>query len=148
MLIRKANAIWNGTLKDGNGRMRLGSGAWEGQYSFGSRFENGVGTNPEELIGAAHAGCFSMALAGKLVEAGHPSEVIRTAAEVGLEPMRGGYRIKSIRLVTTAVVPGIDAVRFRECAEDAKKNCPVSKALGGGVDIELDATLVESSADK
>lgn len=141
MLIREANAIWNGTLKEGSGRMRLGSGAWEGPYSFGSRFENEAGTNPEELIGAAHAGCFSMALSGKLVEAGHPPEVIRTSAEVSLEPMRGGYRIKSIKLITTAIVPGIDEAAFRACAEDAKKNCPVSKALSGGVDIELDATL-------
>lgn len=143
MPIRTANAEWKGTLREGSGTMRLGSGAWEGPYSFGSRFESAAGTNPEELLGAAHAGCFSMALSANLVAVGHPPKVIRTTAEVGLEAMRGGYLIKSIKLVTRAVVPGMDETAFRETAEDAKKNCPVSKALGGGVEIELDASLVD-----
>ena len=102
--------------------MRLGSGAFEGQYSFSSRFEEGTGTNPEELIGAAHAGCFSMALSG------------------GLERADSGFRIARIELTTTAEVPGIDAAAFAEQAETAKANCPVSRALAG-VDIKLDARL-------
>lgn len=144
MTVRKANAIWEGALKGGAGRLRLGSSDWEGPYSFASRFESGEGTNPEELLGAAHAGCFSMALAGNLAEEGHPPEVIRTDAEVAIEPVRGGYEIRSIRLVTTAVVPGIDEASFEECAEDAKNNCPVSKALAG-VDVTLDAELAEKA---
>jgi osmotically inducible protein OsmC len=143
MLLRKANAVWEGTLKEGKGRMRLGSGAWEGPYSFESRFASGTGTNPEELIGAAHAGCFSMALAAMLTEAGHPPTAVRTEAEVGLEAMRGGYLIKSIRLTTTGVVPGISETDFKKHAENAKKNCPVSKALGSAVEILLEAKLAD-----
>jgi osmotically inducible protein OsmC len=142
MLVRKANAVWEGTLKKGSGKMRLGSGAWEGPYSFASRFESGAGTNPEELIGAAHAGCFCMAFADTLTKAGHPPTAIRTEAEVRFEPMRGGYRITSILLTTRGVVPGIAEADFLRYAEDAKKNCPVSNALKG-VDIQLDAKLAD-----
>jgi osmotically inducible protein OsmC len=145
MLVRRANAIWKGTIRSGSGLMRLGSGAWEGPYTFASRFENGEGTNPEELIGAAHAGCFSMALAAALAERKIAPDVIRTDAEVGVEPVRGGYAIRTVRLVTRAVVPGIDEAKFREWAEDAKRNCPVSRALTG-VSIELDALLVTEIA--
>jgi lipoyl-dependent peroxiredoxin len=140
MLVRKSNAVWDGTLKEGKGRMRLGSGAWEGPYSFASRFESGPGTNPEELIGAAHAGCFSMALAATLTDAGHKPTSIRTEAEVRFEPMRGGYRITSILLTTRGIVPGITDADFVKYATDAKIGCPVSNALKG-VDIQLDAKL-------
>jgi osmotically inducible protein OsmC len=140
MLFRKANAVWEGTLKGGAGRLRLGSSRWEGPYSFSSRFESGDGTNPEELVGAAIAGCFSMALAAKLEETGHKPEIIRSDAEVGLEKTDKGFMIGKIRLMTTAVVPGIAESDFIAAAEEAKRGCPVSKALSG-VGIELHAGL-------
>ncbi len=140
MLIRKSSAMWEGTLKDGKGTMRVGSGAYEGPYSYASRFESGAGTNPEELVGAAHAGCFSMALSAGLTEAGHPPTMIHTEAEVRFEPQRGGYRITSILLTTKGIVPGVSENDFKTYAQEAKKNCPVSKALGG-VDIQLDAHI-------
>jgi osmotically inducible protein OsmC len=137
---RSATARWEGGLQGGKGTMRLGSGAFEGQYSFSSRFEEGTGTNPEELIGAAHAGCFSMALSGALERAGHAPNSIDTSARVHLERGDSGFRISRIDLSTTADVPGIDAAAFGEQAQTAKKNCPVSQALAG-VDIQLDARL-------
>src|SRR5690348_578022 len=137
---RTAAAHWEARLQGGKGTMRLGSGAFEGQYSFSSRFEEGTGTNPEELIGAAHAGCFSMALSAGLERAGHPPTSIETSARVHLERADGGFRISRIDLATTADVPGIDAATFAEQAESAKANCPVSQALAG-VDIKLDARL-------
>lgn len=140
MPARTATARWEGGLKDGKGSMRLGGGAFEGQYSFSSRFEDGVGTNPEELIGAAHAGCFSMALSAGLEKAGYTPNSVETTANVHLTPAEGGFRISRIDLRTTAEVPGIDAAAFAEQAEAAKQNCPVSKALAG-VDIALDASL-------
>jgi osmotically inducible protein OsmC len=140
MPARTATARWEGGLKDGKGTMRLGGGAFEGQYSFSSRFEEGAGTNPEELIGAAHAGCFSMALSAGLEAAGYIPNSVETTANVHLTPADGGFRISRIDLTTNAEVPGIDAATFAEQAEAAKQNCPVSKALAG-VDIELDATL-------
>ena len=118
--------------------MRLGSGAFEGQYSFSSRFEEGTGTNPEELIGAAHAGCFTMALSAGLERAGHTANSIETPARVHLERADVAFRISRIDLTTTADVPGIDEAAFAEQAETAKASCPVSKALAG-VDITLDA---------
>jgi len=121
--------------------MALGSGAFEGQYSFSSRFENGTGTNPEELLGAAHAGCFSMALAATLGGAGFEPQSVRTTAKVHLIKNEGGFVIPTIDLETEAQVPGIDAAKFQELAETAKKNCPVSKALAG-VEIKLTAKLV------
>jgi osmotically inducible protein OsmC len=145
MPLRNANAVWEGTIKDGGGIIRLGSGACEGPYSFASRFERGTGTNPEELIGAAHAGCFSMALADALAARGVSPEIIRTDAEVDLEPVSGGYEIKSVRLIATAVVPGINDAGFRECAAHAKQNCPVSRALSG-VEIKLEAKLAQKMA--
>jgi lipoyl-dependent peroxiredoxin len=140
MPARTATARWQGGLRDGSGTMRLGSGAYEGQYSFSSRFEEGTGTNPEELVGAAHAGCFSMALSAGLERAGYPPTSVETTAQVHLVPADGGFRISRVDLTTSAEVPGIDPSAFQEQAETAKANCPVSKALAG-VDIQLEASL-------
>jgi osmotically inducible protein OsmC len=137
---RKGSAEWTGGLKGGRGSLSPGSGVFEGSYSFGSRFEEDEGTNPEELIGAAHAACFSMALAGALGKAGHEPKRVRTTAKVDLD-MSEGPRIARITLDTEAEVPGIDEQEFQRQAEGAKQNCPVSKALAG-VDIRLNARLV------
>jgi len=138
MPIRTSSAEWKGTLKEGSGTMRLASGAFEGPYTFASRFESGKGTNPEELVGAAHAGCFSMFLAALLTEAGFPPKSVRTTAAVHLE---AGPTIARIDLATEAAVPGIDEKAFLVHAEAAKKNCPVSKALTGP-QVTLSAKLV------
>lgn len=138
MAIRESSAIWKGNLAKGKGTMRLGSGAYEGAYTFASRFEEGPGTNPEELVGAAHAGCFSMFLAALLSKAGHVPTSIATTARVHLGD---GPRITLIELSTVGDVPGIDEKTFIEIAEEAKKGCPVSKALAA-VDISLTAQLV------
>ena len=140
MPVRKANAIWEGSLKEGQGTMKLGSGAFEGRYSFGSRFEEAGGTNPEELIGAAHAGCFSMALAAGLGRAGFPPKRIATAAKVHIEKVGEGFKITRIELDNESEVPGIDEAAFQEAARKAKEGCPVSQALGG-VEITLNARL-------
>ena len=140
MATRTASAVWDGTLKQGKGSMKLGSGAFEGAYSFSSRFEEGTGTNPEELIGAAEAGCFSMALSANLEKAGHAAKRISTTATVKLEMVGGGPKITSIDLKTDAEVPGIDKAKFDEIAEQTKKGCPVSVALSG-TQINLNATL-------
>lgn len=141
MPARTASARWEGGLRQGKGSVRLGSGAFEGAYSFTSRFEDGAGTNPEELIGAAHAGCFSMALTAGLERAGYSPTSVETTARVHLERVEGGFRIPRIELETTAQVPGIDDAAFQEQAATAKAVCPVSVALAG-VEIELDAHLV------
>jgi osmotically inducible protein OsmC len=142
MPVRNASAQWNGKLRDGDGTVKLGSGAFEGSYSFASRFESGSGTNPEELIGAAHAGCFSMALSGILEKAGYAPEWIRTEARVSIEKVVEGFKITTAELSTSAKVPGIDQATFSAHAEAAKRGCPVSQALGG-VTIKLEkATLV------
>ena len=141
MPARTANARWEGGLKDGKGNMRLGGGAFEGQYSFSSRFEEGTGTNPEELIAAAHAGCFSMALSAGLGKSGFTPTRIHTTAQVHLEKVGEGFKITKIQLTCEAVVPGIDNAKFREVAADTKKGCPVSQALSA-VPMELDAKLV------
>ena len=141
-MIRTSKAQWNGSLKDGKGTVSLGSGAYDGQYSFSSRFESGTGTNPEELIAAAHAGCFSMALSAQLGKAGFTPTRISSDAKVHLEKVGEGFSITKIELVTQGVVPGIDEATFLEHAEGAKKGCPVSRALGA-VEITLDAKLVE-----
>ena len=138
---RKASARWDGTLTEGRGTMRMASGAYEGPYSFQSRFEEGDGTNPEELIAAAHAGCFSMALSGELGKAGHTAESVETEATVHLDKVEGGFAIKRIELRTRASVPGVDESAFQEAAEAAKKGCPVSQALAAVESIELDAQL-------
>jgi lipoyl-dependent peroxiredoxin len=141
MPVRSAEAVWNGTLRDGNGKMKMESGAYEGQYSFASRFEEGTGTNPEELIGAAHAGCFSMALSAELTKAGVVPTRIETKARVHLNKGDAGFSIEVIELATRAEVPGMDEKTFLGHAEQAKKGCPVSRALQG-VEIRLDAALV------
>jgi osmotically inducible protein OsmC len=141
MPVRSADARWEGTLQDGKGTMKMGGGAWEGPYSFASRFENGTGTNPEELIAAAHAGCYSMALSGALGKAGHNPESVATTAKVHIDRTDAGFRIQKIELNTEASVPGISQSDFDEIAETAKKTCPVSVALGGVGDIVLNATL-------
>src|SRR5262249_3424295 len=113
MPVRKAEAVWEGTLQEGKGVMKMASGAYEGQYSFSSRFEEGVGTNPEELIAAAHAGCYSMALSGGLTRAGFPPVRISTTANVHINRQEVGFRINKIELITEANVPGIDDVKFQ-----------------------------------
>jgi osmotically inducible protein OsmC len=141
MPTRNAEAVWEGDLKSGKGTIKLGSGAYTGAYSFQSRFESGTGTNPEELIAAAHAGCFSMALSHALAQAGHPPKRVHTTAKVHLEKTADGFGIPKIDLVCEAEVPGLDAAKFKEQAEQAKKNCPVSKLLAAA-EITLDAKLV------
>lgn len=140
MSTRLANAVWEGTLKDGNGIMRLGSGAYEGSYTFASRFEEAEGSNPEELIGAALAGCFSMALSGDLTRAGFTPTRIQTEARVHLEKVEGKSTITRIDLTSRAVVPGIGVEAFKEIAQGAKTGCPVSRALAVK-EINLDASL-------
>jgi osmotically inducible protein OsmC len=141
MPVRTAQAKWEGDLKSGRGSIKLQSGAYEGQYSFSSRFENGSGTNPEELVAAAHAGCFSMAFSNGLSQAGHPPKRVETTAKVHLEKGAEGFGIPKIELVTEADVPGIDQAKFDELAQTAKKNCPISKLLAAA-EITLDAKLV------
>ncbi len=141
MAVRTAKAVWEGDLKTGKGSMRLGSGAFEGGYSFSSRFENGPGTNPEELIGAAHAGCFSMAFSAALGGAGFKPVSIKTTASVHIVSEGGGFVIPEIDLDMEAEVPGIENSKFQEIAENAEKTCPVSKALRG-VTIRLKARLL------
>lgn len=141
MPVRNATAVWDGAIQQGRGTMKLGSGAFEGRYSFGSRFEEAAGTNPEELIGAAHAGCFSMALSGFLGRAGHAPEKITTRAKVHIVKEGEGFTIQKIELHTEAKVPGMDDAAFQEQARTAKEKCPVSRALAG-TEITLDARLV------
>ena len=141
MPVRTSNAAWEGGLKDGKGTVALGSGAFEGQYSFGSRFEEGTGTNPEELIAAAHAGCFSMALAAGLERAGHRADRVATTARVRLEKQEAGFAITVIDLDCEARVPGLDNETFQDHARQAKEGCPVSKALAA-VEIRLEARLL------
>lgn len=139
MIQRNASAQWNGDLKSGLGSLRLGSGAFEGKYSFGTRFESAPGTNPEELLGAAHAGCFSMALSLFLSNAGHPPTRIETTATVHLNKVGDGFSITGIDLATRGTVPGLSAGDFQRMAEEAKTNCIVSRALS--VPMTLSATL-------
>jgi lipoyl-dependent peroxiredoxin len=141
MPTRTAEAKWEGKIKDGRGTVKLGSGAYEGAYSFKSRFEEGTGTNPEELIGAAHAGCFSMAFSGFLEKAGFAPRTIRTQAKVRVEQSGPGFAITGIELETEADVPEIDNDTFMAQAQAAKDNCPVSKALAG-TPITLKARLM------
>ena len=141
MPVRFAEAVWEGNLRDGNGTMRLGAGGFEGAYSFASRFEEGTGTNPEELLGAALAGCFSMALSGDLGRAGYDAERVETKARVSLEKVNDKFTITKIHLETQAKVPGIDEQTFLTTADGAKEGCPVSRALGD-VQVTLDARLV------
>lgn len=141
MAVRKATAVWQGNLQEGTGIVRFGGGAFEGRYSFSSRFEEGPGTNPEELIAAAHAGCFSMALSAGLGRAGFSPRRIETEARVHLLKGDAGFFIPRIELVCTADVPGLEEAAFLEHAEAAKKGCPVSRLLQGA-EILLEARLV------
>ena len=143
MAVSTAEAVWEGSLKDGKGNMKLGSGAFNGAYSFRTRFEGAAGTNPEELIGAAHAGCFSMALSAGLGKAGFTPTRIHTTAKVHLEKVGEGFKITRIQLTSEAAIPNIDEATFKQQAEGAKKGCPVSQALAGS-EIELDAKLVNA----
>ena len=139
-MLRKASAVWNGSLKEGKGTISTDSKVLSNaQYSFSTRFENGIGTNPEELLGAAHAGCFTMALAAALGRAGFTPQKLATNATVTLEQVSGNWTITTVDLQTSARVPGIDARKFDEIAADAKANCPVSRVLNAK--ISLDAKL-------
>jgi len=142
MAVRTADARWEGTLKEGNGHLKLGSGAFEGQYNFSSRFESGVGTNPEELLGAAHAGCFSMALNAALGNAGTPATYIHTVANVHITREEGGMAISKIELTTEGAVPGFTQEQFAEAAQKTLEGCIVSKALSA-VPMTVTATLKE-----
>jgi lipoyl-dependent peroxiredoxin len=142
MLIRTSRSTWEGSISTGKGIMEIGGGAVKLPYSFSSRFENGAGTNPEEVIGAAHSGCFSMALSGILGNAGFKPVRITTTASVGIDKEGDGFEIKSIKLVTEASVPGIKDEDFQKYAAMAKNGCPVSKALKSVKLIELEARLV------
>ncbi|HEV7918070.1 MAG TPA: OsmC family peroxiredoxin [Solirubrobacterales bacterium] len=141
MATRSGSAEWLGDLKEGNGKLTVGDGVFEGNYSFASRFEEGPGTNPEELIAAAHAACFSMALSGALGRHGHPPESIKTSARVFLRNVDGAQTLQRIELETEGRVPGIDQDHFAAHAEEAKAACPVSRALAGVPEIEVTARL-------
>jgi len=142
MATSNAVAIWEGKLKDGKGSFKAQSGVFSGSFSFGTRFEGKKGSNPEELIAAAHAGCFSMALSSALEKAGHPATRIETRAAVTLEMVDGAPKITRSVLDVRGKVDGMDQAAFQQAAEGAKKNCPVSKALQGNVEITLEAKLV------
>ena len=144
MPTREAHARWEGGIKAGQGHVDFGNGAFKAPYSFASRFENGTGTNPEELLGAAHASCFAMALSLILGKAGFEPGYVDAIARVTVSPHAGGFRITGSHLVCEASVPGIDHATFLQCADAAKAGCPVSQALSG-VEITLDAEL--ASAD-
>ena len=138
---RRSRAAWQGGVEDGGGTLSLGSGAFEGAYSLQARTaDESADTNPEELIAAAHAGCFTMALSNELTQAGHPPANLDTTATVYLEQRDDGFMIPRIELETRGEVPGIDAATFERLADDAKRNCPVSKVLAAA-DITLEATL-------
>jgi osmotically inducible protein OsmC len=138
---RRADATWTGTLQDGDGTMRTGSGAYEGAFSFASRFEDEPNSNPEELLAAAHAGCFSMAFANALDESGYDPREVHTEAAVAPEATDDGFGITGIDLLTEAEVPDVDEDTFQEIATEATENCPVSEALAAVDDVTLEATL-------
>ena len=143
MPVRKAEATWNGSLREGSGSMKGSSGAFQAAFSVGTRFEETPGTNPEELIGAAHAGCFSMAFSGDLGRAGFTPEYVRTTANVHIDRLDTGWTITKIELNMEAKVPGIDNAQFQEIAAGTKTGCPVSRALAAIPEIALKATLVK-----
>ena len=140
MPIRTSDAVWHGNLHEGSGHMRFGGGAYDGAFTWNSRFADGGGTNPEERLAAAHAGCFSMALSGDLTDAGFPPKDTRTSAEVHIERVDGKWTVTLIELTCGAEVPGIDQATFDKIAEGTRQNCPVARALKA-VEIRLDATL-------
>jgi osmotically inducible protein OsmC len=141
MSTSNAVATWEGTLKEGKGTFKAQSGVFNGAFSFGTRFEGKKGSNPEELLAAAHAGCFSMALSARLEKAGHPPTRIETRAAVTIETVDGAPKVTRSALDVRGRVEGIDEATFRQLAEDAKKNCPVSKAIQGNVEIKMEAKL-------
>jgi lipoyl-dependent peroxiredoxin len=138
---RKASAVWEGGLKGGKGTFKGETGGIAGQYNFSSRFEEGVGSNPEELIAAAHAACFSMAFSGQLERNGTPPQRVETTAVCTVEKVGDGFKITTMKLTTRATVPGVDAAKFQELANAAAEGCPVSQALKGNLKIQLDAAL-------
>jgi osmotically inducible protein OsmC len=140
MPTRSSTAEWNGNLARGSGTMALGSGAFEGSYSFASRFEDGTGTNPEELIAAAHAGCFSMALAAAMSQADHVPDSVKTTAQVTIDSVDGNPTITGSELSTEVKVAGLDEAEFQKFADEAKSGCAVSRALGA-IEISLEAKL-------
>jgi osmotically inducible protein OsmC len=137
----RASAVWEGKLKDGKGNFRAGSGAFSGPYTFATRFEGKQGTNPEELIAAAHAACFSMALSAGLEKAGKPATRVETTAACTMEMVDGTPTITKMELRVRGTVPGLDPAAFEKAAEEAKRGCPVSRALAGIPQITLDAKL-------
>lgn len=144
-MIRKASAVWNGSLKEGKGTISTDSKVLSNaQYSFSTRFENGIGTNPEELIAAAHAGCFSMALSAQLGGAGITPDSIETTASVTLEKLDAGFTVTKVHLDVTAKIPGADAAAFEKAAQDAKAGCPISRLLKA--EISMTAKLVGGRA--
>jgi lipoyl-dependent peroxiredoxin len=142
MPTRKATAVWEGGLKGGKGTFKGESGAIGGQYNFSSRFESGTGSNPEELLAAAEAACFSMALSGALEKAGTPPTRVETSAACTVEAVPGGFGITKIKLNVQASVPNVDKVKFQQIANETKDGCPVSKAFKGNVEITVEARLV------
>lgn len=142
MPTRTASAKWEGGLKNGKGSFKGESGAIAGQFNFSSRFESGVGSNPEELLAAAEAACFSMALSAGLEKNGTPPTKVETTAACTVQPVPGGFGITTMKLNVQASVPNIDKVKFEQIANETKEGCPVSKALKGNVDIRLEARLV------
>ena len=141
MPTRVAHATWEGEFKRGGGNVSVGSGSFDLPYNFSGRFEEGTGTNPEELLGAAHAACFTMALSVGLTQAGNPPESLATDAHVTVDQVEGGFAITKIALSLTGKVPGIDEAAFKEAAEGAKAGCPLSKALASVPEIELNLTF-------
>ncbi|OJF13830.1 OsmC family protein [Couchioplanes caeruleus] len=141
MPIRTASARWSGNLTEGSGTVKTGKGGYEGNYSFKSRFEEGEGTNPEELIGAAHAGCFSMAFSKALADEGFTPTSVETTAKVHMDKTDAGFSVTRIELETVGDVPNVDAGTFSKIAEAAKENCPISRLLSPGAQITLTATL-------
>ena len=141
MTTSRASAVWEGKLKDGKGNFKAGSGAFSGNYSFQTRFEGAQGTNPEELIAAAHAACYSMALSAGLEQGGTPATRVETTAACTIDKVGAGFKITTMDLTVRAKVPGIDAAKFQQAAQAAKDGCPVSGALKGNVQVKLDAKL-------
>ena len=141
MTTSRASAVWEGKLKDGKGNFKAGSGAFSGNYSFQTRFEGAKGTNPEELIAAAHAACYSMALSAGLEQGGTPATRVETTAACTIDKVGAGFKITTMDLTVRAKVPGIDAAKFQQAAQAAKEGCPVSGALKGNVQVKLDAKL-------
>ncbi|WP_320671771.1 OsmC family peroxiredoxin [Patulibacter defluvii] len=145
-ITRKAAAVWKGSVEEGEGRLSLGSGTFDGPYSLRSRVEDVPQANPEELIGAAHAGCFTMSLSNLLTEAGHPPTELRTSAQVRMEQRDSGFTITRIELKTVGEVEGVDAETFAALAQQAKDTCPVSRALAGVEEIALVVELAGAPA--